>query len=183
MALGLWTAGLLSACLPNPQSVKERRDGFDREGLRGSLILDAPPANMVRVDAEFGHRAKLLGYTMSPEHPGSGERVDIKLYWTVLAPVAEDYQVFVHGDAINSNAARLHGDHYPADGQYPMDVWREGEVVVDPFSMRIPVNYGAEALGIYLGLYLGNYRVPLTNRGSAEADNENRSRAILMQLK
>ena len=45
------------ACLPNPQSVKERRETFDRDSLKGSLIFDSSPSDMVPVGAEF---AKLL---------------------------------------------------------------------------------------------------------------------------
>jgi hypothetical protein len=182
---GVWVAGMAlagSACLPNPQSVSERRDSFNRAPLRGAFILDAPPSDMVRVDAEFGRRAKLLGYTLDPPVPRSGERLRIRFFWTAVTPMAEDYQVFVHGDAIGSNAARIHGDHYPAEGKYPTDVWREGEIVVDPFSIPIPPGYGPRTLGVFVGLYHGNYRVPLTDRGLAEGDGENRSRPITINV-
>lgn len=166
------------ACLPDPQSVKERREKFDRDSLAGSLLLPSPPAGMIEVGAEFGGRAKLLGYTLDPERPRPGDRVSITFYWTALQPMAEDYEVFIHGDAIEGNASRLHGDHYPARGKYPTDVWREGDVIADPFTMWIPPGYGPPKLGIYAGLYKDNYRVPLTKKGAAESDNENRSRAI-----
>jgi hypothetical protein len=172
----------LSACLPKPESVREHRENFDREAIRGSLLLETPPIDMHRVDAEFGSRAKLLGYTTDPASPQPGDRTTIKLYWTATAPMAEDYQVFVHGDAIGGNASRLHGDHYPADGKYPTDVWREGDVVVDPFVIWIPPGYGPKQLGIYLGLYFGNYRVPLSSHGLAPADSENRSQAITLNF-
>lgn len=167
-----------AACLPNPQSVKERREDFDRSSLKGTFILDAAPSNMVAVGAEFGKKVKLLGYTMKPEQPGPADRVTITFYWQALAPLAEDYEVFVHGDAIGGNAPRIHGDHYPADGKYPTDVWRENEVVADPFSVWIPAGYGPKQLGIYAGLYKENFRMPLTNKGSANSDNENRSQAV-----
>lgn len=175
------TVALVSAaCLPNPQSVKERRETFDRDALKGEYILDAAPPNMTEVGAVFGDRIKLLGYTMVPATPKRGDTVEISLYWSALKPVPEDYQVFVHGDAINGNARRIHGDHFPAGGKYPTDVWREGEVVVDTFSMSVPGAYAPERLGVFTGMYLGDYRVPLTNRGSGVADAENRSRAVEM---
>ncbi|MCK6550379.1 hypothetical protein L6R52_31370 [Myxococcota bacterium] len=177
-AAGLASVLLASACLPDPQSVRERREKFDRSALQGSLLLGTTPSNMTPVGAELGGKAKILGYTLDPAKPEPGDTVTVTLYWTAIGAIPEDYQVFVHGDAIGGNAPRIHGDHFPAKGKYPTDVWREGDVVVDPFTIRIPSGYGAKQLGIYVGLYLGNYRVPLTNRGQAEADNENRSRAV-----
>ncbi len=168
----------ITACLPNPQSVKEQRENFDRDSLKGTLILDSTPSDMVPVGAEFGKRAKLVGYKLDPKQPSGGDKVQVTFYWTAIAPMAEDYEIFIHGDAIGGNAPRIHGDHYPAGGKYPTAVWREGEIVVDEFSIRIPISYGPKQLGIYAGMYLGNYRVPLTNRGSAESDNENRSKAV-----
>lgn len=175
VALGL-------ACLPNPQSVKEKRENFERAPLRGGLLLTAPPGDMQPVEAVFGDRLKLLGYSLEPAKPKAGDRVKIRFYWGALQTVAEDYQVFVHGDAIGDKSSRIHGDHYPAEGKYPTDVWQPGEVVVDPFTLWIPPGYGARSLGVYTGLYHGEHRVPLTTKGLVEADNENRARAILVVL-
>jgi hypothetical protein len=172
----------LTACLPKPESVKEHRENFDRESIRGSLLLETPPMEMKKVESEFGGKAKLLGYVVQPESPQPGDRVSVKLFWTALSPMAEDYQVFVHGDAIGGNASRIHGDHFPAEGKYPTDVWREGDVVVDTFTLWVPPGYGPKQLGIYVGLYLGNYRVPLTNKGLVPSDNENRSQAITLSF-
>jgi hypothetical protein len=158
--------------------VKEHRDSFDRAALKGRLILDAQPPEMHHIGAIFGDRIQLVGYSTQPAIPARGDNVEVKLYWTALKPIAEDYQVFVHGDALGGNARRIHGDHFPAEGKYPMDVWREGEIVVDPFVVSVPHDYGPEHLGIYTGLYNGDYRVPLTSPGGVPSDNENRSRAV-----
>lgn len=167
-------AGLaLVACLPNPQSVKERRENFDRSDL-GDIVFRSEPSDMIRVDAVFD-RIKLVGYKLDPPQPKPGDRVAITFYWSALKPVAEDYQVFVHGDAMGEYAARIHGDHWPAAARYPTDVWQEGEIIADTFKMIIPPGYGAARLGIYTGLYKGNYRVPLTNPGLRPNPGENRS--------
>lgn len=176
LAVGLALAAF--GCLPNPQSVKERREGFDRQDLRGTLILEAPPPDMTPVEAVFGDRLKLVGYTLDPKRPRPGDRVTVTFFWTALKTVAEDYKVFVHGDAIGGKASRLHGDHYPAEGEYPTDVWQVGEVVADPFTIWIPPGYGPSRLGLYTGLYKKKYRVPLTDRGKAYGTGDNRSRAV-----
>lgn len=167
-----------SACLPNPQSVKERRESFDRDGLLGDLLFTEPPPQMKPVGAVFGERIQLAGYSLDPAEPKRGDTVEVTLYWSATKPISEDYMVFVHGDAISGNARRIHGDHWPADGKYPTDVWRPGEFVADRFKIRISGDYGAPKLGINVGLYKGNYRVPRTATGSAFGDNENRSRPV-----
>ena len=175
---GIGFAFLLSACLPNPQSVAERRESFSRSGLKGSLILSSLPADAKAVGAVFGNRIKLEGYRLNPRTPKRGDRVSVTLFWGALKPVNEDYQVFVHGDAKGGNARRLHGDHFPAKGKYPTDVWRPGEIIVDEFSMKVSKDYGAPKLGIYTGLYKGNYRLPLTSKGNAPSDTANRSQPV-----
>jgi hypothetical protein len=177
-----WAAALMmvgTACLPNPQSVKERREQFPRDDLRDDgLILAAPPSDMKPVGAVFGRAIQLLGYTVSNERPKGGELVEVTFYWSAVGLVEEEYQVFLHGDAIEGQAPRIHGDHFPAKGRYPSDVWQAGEVVVDAFSIRIPVSYGARRLGLYTGLYKENYRVPLTENGQRPGSSDNRSLAV-----
>lgn len=171
----LW---VLPACLPNPQSVKERREAFEREALLGGLILPAEPAGMTPIGAVFDGRAKLLGYEMEPAQPRPGDRVEIRFYWTAIQPMSEDYQVFIHGDALAGKSGRIHADHFPAEGKYPTDVWQEGEVVVDPFTVWVPPRYGPKRLGIYTGLYKGDHRVPLTESGNRPKTSDNRSLAV-----
>lgn len=168
----------LAGCLPQVQSVKERREGFDRDGLMGSIILSAPPPNMVPVGAIYGERLQLVGYTMDPPKPPAGGTVQVSFYWKALRPMAEDYQVFVHGDAVGEKQSRIHGDHYPAEGKYPTDVWQSGEIIQDRFSIYIPPGYGAKHLGLFSGLYKGDHRVPLTDAGVRPRTGDNRSRAV-----
>lgn len=174
--------GLGAACMPNPQSVKEHRVNFPRDGLKGRLILDAAPQSMTRIDAVFGRHIKLLGYTISPEQPARGATAEVTYFWSALEPIAEDYMVFIHGDSIGGKASRLHADHFPAQGDYPTDVWQPGEVIVDRFKVGIPPGYGAPALGLYSGMYKGNYRVPLTDRGRVPGGTDNRSMAVRIQF-
>ena len=178
-ALALATLALAQVgCLPNVQSVKERRESFDRAALRGSVILDRAPDGMKPVGAVYGDRIELMGYRLEPEEPAPGGRATVVFYWRALDAVAEDFQIFVHGDAVGTKQSRIHGDHFPAGGRYPTDVWQEGEVVVDRFAIFIPPGYGAEHLGLFTGLYKGDYRLPLTDAGVRPKTHDNRSRAV-----
>ncbi|MEJ2210344.1 MAG: glycosyltransferase family 39 protein, partial [Anaerolineae bacterium] len=46
--------------------------------------------------AEWAGAARLLGYSLGSEEVAPGETVNVTLYWQVLAPLDEDYTVFVH---------------------------------------------------------------------------------------
>lgn len=171
-----------AACLPNPQSVKERRAEFDRSGLQGAYIVSELPDDLERVGAVFDDTFELVGYTLDPPRPKRGDTVTVTYYWRALEPSARDFQVFIHGDAINGEYRRLHGDHWPADGKYPTGVWREDEYVKDPFRVAIPSSYGPDRLGLYSGLYRGDDRLRLTERGRKQGTSDNRSLAVEIEL-
>jgi hypothetical protein len=169
------------ACLPNPESVRSRRARFDRAALQGTVIVDEP-VTLSRVGAIFDDRAELVGFTMAPPDPQRGDEVNIDLYWRSAASLDEDYLVFVHADALDGNARRIHADHAPAGGRYPTDLWQSGELIRDHFSITIPSSYGPSRLALYVGLYRGGHRLRLTRPGLAASDKENRSRPIVIEL-
>ncbi len=177
-ALLALSALIVGGCLPTVESVKERRENFPRSGLTGSILLEATPPDMQPVGAVFGGRAKLLGTTLDPARPTPGRQVTVTFYWTAVGPMEEEYQVFLHGDAVGEKQSRIHGDHFPAGGRYPTDVWREGDVIRDEFTIFIPPGYGGKHLGLFTGLYKGDHRVPLTDGGVRPQTGDNRSRAV-----
>jgi hypothetical protein len=166
------------ACLPNPQSVRERRAEFDRSGLEGAYIVRELPPDIERVGAIFDDAFELVGYTLDPPRPKRGDTVRVVYYWTALSEQPRDFRVFIHGDAIEGSYRRLHGDHWPADGKYPTGVWRTGEYVRDPFTLAIPGSYGPPRLGLYSGLYRGDERLRVSSRGRKTATSDNRSLAV-----
>lgn len=170
------------ACMPNPQSVKERRAEFDRSGLEGRYIVKELPSDLVRVGAVFEDSIELVGYTIDPPRPKRGDNVQVTYYWTAHRETARDFKVFIHGDAIEGSYRRLHGDHWPADGKYPTGVWRTGEYVKDPFRLKIPGSYGPDRLGLYSGLYRGDDRLDLTQKGRKPGTADDRSLAVEIEL-
>ena len=178
VAFGLVAMGLCGGCLPQVQSVRERRESFDRKALEGSVLVGKPPEGMTPVGAVFAERAQLLGYTLDPPKPRPGSRVRVRFYWSTLRPMAEEYKVFVHGDAVGEKQSRIHGDHFPAGGRYPTDVWRVGDVIRDEFGLFVPPGYAAKHLGLFIGLYKGNYRVPITDPSGRPRTGDNRLRAV-----
>jgi hypothetical protein len=164
--------------LPHPQSVEERRTQFDREHLIGDVLVDAVPNDAQPVGAVFDHRFELVAARTEPRTPQRGDVVRVEYYWRVLEPSARDFRVFIHGDALEGSYRRLHADHWPAEGRYPTGVWRVGDLVRDVFELPIPRSYGPPRLGLYSGLYRGDDRLRLNQKGSRPSDRENRSLAV-----
>ncbi|MGF1509280.1 MAG: hypothetical protein ACFB9M_07225 [Myxococcota bacterium] len=162
--------------------MKERRSSFDRTKLAGSVIVDAIPEGARPVGAVFGNALELAAVRVEPEMPRPGDVVTIEYYWRVLRPTARDFKVFVHGDALEGSYRRLHGDHWPADGKYPTGVWQEGEIIRDSFRFAIPGSYGPPRLGLYTGLYRGEDRLDLTDKGERPATRDDRSLAAEFRL-
>jgi hypothetical protein len=77
--------------------------------------------------------------------------VAITLYWKSLAPVAEDYTVFVH--LLNPDGTPAAGDDsQPRGGLYPTSFWSPGEVVADERQWSLSLAPGEYTLEV--GLYL-----------------------------
>jgi len=89
-----------------------------------------------RVNAVFGGGMRLLGYEVDRLEATPGDSVAITLYWEALAPMNEDYSVFVHilgaHDLIIGQR-----DRYPGRGNLPTSLWSPGQIVADTFIVPI----------------------------------------------
>lgn len=181
LAARAWAPLLLgfAACLPNPQSIDERRESFPRAKLMFDVILEKTPPGSQPVGTVFEREIELLAYRLDPPKPKRGERVKIELYWQSKKPISQNWRVFVHGDAVGGeDVRRRNWDHEPAGGVYPTDVWQPGEVIVDRFYVRVPSQYAAPKIAFYIGLYRDKYRVKITSSGQVHTGSDNRARVF-----
>jgi 4-amino-4-deoxy-L-arabinose transferase-like glycosyltransferase len=103
--------------------------------------------------ATLGGLVKLSGYDWSGERLAPGGELRLLLRWEVLAPVPEDYTVFVHlrdGD----NATVAQDDGLPLGGFYPTSAWRAGETVPDHRLIRLPEELPPGEYELRAGMYL-----------------------------
>ena len=111
-----------------------------------ALAFDQP------LEASFGDRLKLLGYSLS----GSaihlpGEAVEVDLYWQALADPGEDYMPHLQlVDADGASVAEL--TEKPVAGSYPTAWWRAGELVRDPHARSIPADVPEGTYSLVLSL-------------------------------
>lgn len=100
---------------------------------------------------EFENQIALVGSSIAQE-TRAGDRLQVRLYWRALAPMSEDYTVFVHlVDAQGKLIAQK--DEQPQHGTYPTSFWDAGETVSDEYSVEIPGGVSPGEYRIQIGIY------------------------------
>lgn len=101
-------------------------------------------------DTTFGGAVRLEGYELVDLK--AGWEAKVRLRWRSLAPLAKDYQVFVH---LVDADYRFYGQHdgAPAGGTSPTSRWQPGDLVVDEHVVRVPESAAGKALSVRVGLY------------------------------
>ncbi len=102
-------------------------------------------APQTRADANFGNRARLIGYDIRRDAGALG----LTLYWQDIALFDRDYTVFAHAvdDAGNLVAQQ---DQQPQAGNYPTSIWDVGELVRDELALNLPADFSGK---VQVGLY------------------------------
>lgn len=122
--------------------------------VAGIARLMAPPPmqHSFASPPYLGDRIRLLGYDLDERTWSTGEPVRLTLFWQALAPIENDYAVFVH--LLNERGEIVvQRDIAPADGSRPTRSWIADEVVIDahvlpPTPARVPGSYRL-VLGMY----------------------------------
>jgi hypothetical protein len=104
------------------------------------------------------------------DHVAAGESFEITWYFKALRAIPRTYRVFVHIDA---NTLRIHGDHDPLEGRYPVRYWDEGDVVIDRQRIEVPPNYSAGPYTIFMGFYSGETRLVVKEGAHDDANRFN----------
>jgi hypothetical protein len=107
--------------------------------LQSPSLEDVPN----RLDVSLGEQVMLWGYEI-----GQGEQEFwIALYWGSLDEVSQDYTVFVH--VVKGEQIVAQRDRQPLGGFYPTSMWREGEIIVDVYSLPSPLADAEIRVGLY----------------------------------
>ncbi|MBN2360003.1 MAG: hypothetical protein JXR83_11165 [Deltaproteobacteria bacterium] len=159
---------------PRPMNLTRTRASVNRESMRGSVLLaQVPPQLSEVVPANLENKIEVLGMTVDKPMAPPGGRVELTFYFRALDNIEEDWQIFMHGDGVN-NVYRIHGDHYPVDGKYTTDLWQKGEIIADKLVKYIPLDAPVGRYDIWIGFYIGDIRLKLTNADKVQTDGTNR---------
>lgn len=86
-----------------------------------------------------------------PLQPGG--QLSIQLQWQALAPINEDYTLFIQ--LLNAQDQIMGQiDSYPLHGTYPTSQWQVGEQIADPYSLQLPADLPAGEYRLIIGWYL-----------------------------
>jgi hypothetical protein len=107
-------------------------------------------------------RIRLIGVEIEPARVAPGSLLAVKACWEVLAPMAEDYTVYVQ--LVGQNYTRAGERHtYPGLGRYPTSLWIPGTAFCDVYRIAVePWVPTPERYQVLIGLYLDSSRVQLT---------------------
>jgi hypothetical protein len=102
------------------------------------------------LDTCFGEIICLIGAAVESEAAGSGDTVNLTLYWQALREPDKVYTSFLHLLDESGNIV-LTGDHWP--GGLPSDIWDTGQVITDRVSLTLPDNLQPGIYSWHVGLY------------------------------
>ena len=143
------------------------------------------PSITHRLDIQFADRVRLLGYDLTASQVNPGETVNVTLYWQALAPMSENYSVFIH--LVNRDDLIVgQRDLYPGQGTFPTSLWQPGDIFADIYI--IPVGstiLTPNLLQVVVGLYrlADGTRLPISNAGGGTLGDAIRFGEITVPLR
>lgn len=115
---------------------------------------------------------RLAGYDLPGEQFLPGEKLPLTLYWQGLAPIDEDYQVFVH--LVDESGKLAAGyDKSPVDGWWPTSFWEPGQIFDDSYPLILPPELPPGRYELRAGMYRLSdlYRLPFSSTNGQVIDN------------
>ncbi len=155
----------------------------DPEGERmvREKILHELPEGVRRLKVNFGDEIELLGYKVAPTQVGKGQSLTVSYFFRCLAPVGDDWLVFIHGDGPQGGAHRVFGDHAPMGGLYPTSEWKKGEIIQDDYEMVVPANYPYKGFTLWMGFWKGPRRMEVIDRHQHDGNRRVRTAYIKVE--
>ena len=165
--------------------------GHERDISKSNdYIVQTLPENLIKTNIIFDNVIKLEGFVIKSdnvtERDGKyfvkeGTNIDVELYFRSIADkINKDYDVFLHNEG-NNKDKRTKGDGSMANGTYPTDFWKKGDIVRHPLKIKIPEGSQNNYYISYTGLYQEEYRANVTNKDEVK-ENDNRAELLRIYL-
>ena len=131
------------------------------------LLAELPPL-AESTQYRFGNDVTLVGYSVQPSQPQSGDLVTVTLYWQGERPLTQNATVFVH--ALTENYEMVaQSDSQPVQNSYPLSHWPPGVIIADAHTFNWPTdaNLAHIAVGLYDSTTLTRWPVTTPDNSSA----------------
>jgi serine/threonine protein kinase len=142
-----------------------------------TLTVSSGPEGEVR--ANFADKVLLASCEFADVVVRPGGALQLLITWQVEDRLGEDYTVFVH--IVDRDGHILtQRDLPPLGGSRPTSAWQPGERLLDSYVLTIPSDAPEADYWVYVGLYRGDFRLPVTDPGFAETKG---NAVILRQIR
>jgi hypothetical protein len=127
----------------------------------------------------FDDQIALLDIALPDLVPVPGGQFPIETTWQGLAPMSENYTVFVQ---VLDEQDRIVGqvDSWPVQGTFPTSQWQPGEIVRDPYIVQLSDDFQPGDFRVHVGLYLLGtlQRLPVIDDAGNPVDDKVEVRVI-----
>ena len=135
--------------------------------------IDISGAALPEGAVNFAGKIALLEVVVDAAQLQPGGQLPVTLTWQGLAPMSEDYTVFVQ---VLDAADRIIGqvDSWPVQGTFPTSQWTPGETVTDPYLVQLSADLPPGDYRVHAGLYLlaTLQRLPVVDEMGAAVDDK-----------
>jgi hypothetical protein len=135
--------------------------------------LAVSDTRLPREAVRFEDKIALLSVDIPEKRLTPGGQLTLTLTWQALAEMSEDYTVFVQ---VVDQQDRIVGqvDAWPQQGTYPTTAWSPGEIVKDPYLVRLDSELPPGQYKLYLGWYLLETlrRLPVLDQDGRAVDDK-----------
>ncbi len=149
--------------------------GWMRSGSKGCVIgiVEISGVALPETAVNYNDQIALLNLGIPNQQLIPGGTLDLTLDWTALAPLNENYTIFLQ--VLDAND-RLVGqvDAWPLQGTLPTSQWQPGETITDPHTIQLDGDLPPGEYRLLIGWYLlaDLRRLPVLNEDGQSIDDK-----------
>ena len=137
----------------------------------GEVVVSGAPLPDGAIN--FDDKIALLDLSIADKTLQPGGQLALTLIWQGLAPLTEDYTVFLQVlDAQDRFVGQV--DAWPLQGTLPTSRWSPGQTITDPYTLQLAADLPPGDYRLLVGWYLlaDLRRLPLLNADGAPVDDK-----------
>jgi hypothetical protein len=143
-ARGVGNVPIISASGAFLLGVNALGPGEKSESPMDRVVGSSPPEGIVPIAATLGEAVEVVGWSSSFSSRSGHVRVAARI---TKASMLAGHCTFLHVDHTPTRYGAEHRTH-----PYPMDQWRDGDVIVDDFEVDLPPHFHAGRYDAYWGV-------------------------------
>ncbi len=125
-------------------------------------VSNERPTPQHPLDADLNGQLRCLGWSIVDRDGRpmneieAGRPYEFQIHWEVTAPIAGNWQTFIH---IDGGRRRFNGDHDTLQGKYPFRFWQKGDFMTDVHPIELEPHFSGLTYQVYFGLFSGDKRL------------------------